>query len=281
MHPFFAPLPNHPPVYFVKLALGVLFVLVTLAGLQGAPRQSRKYIIAAFTFLGGLYYFLEFFWPTHKAGPHAGENFLTPYQDLVANVSSVLQAFAIGLGIISLLQYHSRSIARQRQGWGNSVAFLVSFLAMTVFGLMNQYAPDKPVLGRGVRAHDVFIFLFNGGFSNMDAAMFSIIAFYIASASYRAFRIRSVESTLLMVSALIVMLGSVTFGTFLTSWIAPHAPESFAANFRIERIANWLLTQVNASAQRGILFGLTVGGLAVSLRYWLSLERGAYFDKEL
>ena len=58
-------------------------------------------------------------------------------------------------------------------------------------------------------------------------------------------------------------------------------PSSFAGNFRIERIANWLLTVINASAQRGILFGLTVGGLAVSLRYWLSLERGAYFDKEL
>lgn len=281
MHGFFAPLPTHPAAYYGKLAFGFLFVLAILGALQAAPRPSRKYIIAAFTFIGGLYYLLEFFWPTHKHGPLAGQNFLTPYQDFVANVSAVISTFAVGLGIISLLQFHGRAIGRRRAGWGNSIAFLVSFVAMAVFGLLNAYTPKLAVLGRGVTAHDVYTFLFTGGLNNLDAAMFSIIAFYIASASYRAFRIRSLESTLLMLSALIVMLGSVTFGTALTNWIAPHSPDSFAANFRIENIASWILNVVNSAAQRGILFGLTVGFLAVSLRYWLSLERGAYFDKEL
>ncbi len=283
MHAFFAPyrhLAHHlyPAGYYGKLIGGVAFVLAVLAALQAAPRRSRRYIIAAFTFAGGLFYLLEFFWPAHRRGPMAGQNFLTPFVPLVANIASVLGACAIGLGIFSLLQYHGRSIGRRRAGWGNSVAFLVSFLAMTVFGLLDKYAPTLRVLGRAADAADVYGFLFNGGLNNLDAAMFSIIAFYIASASYRAFRIRSLESTLLMVSALIVMLGSVTFGTALTNWIRP---DSFAGNFRIERIANWLLNIINAAAQRGILFGLTVGGLAVSLRYWLSLERGAYFDKEL
>lgn len=284
MYRFFAPLPTHPPLYFAKLAGGFLFVIAILAALQCAPKRSRKYIIAGFTFLGGLYYFLEFFWPTHKAGPMTGENFLTPYLGFVANVSTVIQTFAIGLGIISLMQYHLRRISRQREGWGNSVALVISFVAMTVFGLLNQYSPHLPIFGKSITSQDIFNFLFNGGYSNMDAAMFSIIAFYIASASYRAFRIRSLESSLLMISALIVMLGSVTFGTALTNWIPVHTSTGtpdFWANLRVERISNWLLTQINSAAQRGILFGLTVGGLAVSLRYWLSLERGTYFDKEL
>ena len=55
-------------------------------------------------------------------GPNAGENWLTPYQPFVANLSTVVGSFAIGLGVISLLQFHSRAIARQRTGWGNSVA---------------------------------------------------------------------------------------------------------------------------------------------------------------
>ena len=72
------------------------------------------------------------------------------------------------------------------------------------------------------------------------------------------------------------------------TWFTHRIPSTLSdgsenpwANLRIENIAQWLLLEVNTAAQRGILFGLTLGLLATSLRYWLSLERGAYFDKEL
>lgn len=276
---FFAAMPHHGPGYFGKLALGVAFVVAVLAALQAAPRQARKGIIALFTFLGGLYYALEFFWPANAKK----ENFLTPYQDLMSNLFSVIGAFSIGVGLISLLSLHARLIARRRAGWGNSVVLIVAFLAMTVFGLLNEYAPTLAVLGPRVTAHDTFQFLFKGGLTNLGAAMFSVLGFYIASAAYRAFRVRSFEAGLLMAAALLVMLGSVGFGTALTSGIPliVNGHENPWANFRIEQIAQWLLMEVNSAANRGILFGLTVGGLATSLRLWLSLERGAYFEKEL
>ena len=272
---FFAPMPGHGPAYFGKLAGGFLFIVAVLAGLQLAPRRSRRGIIAFFTFLAGLYYVAEFFWPATN-----GNNPLTPYQDSVASISTLIGAFAIGVGVISLLQLHTRAVARQRPGWGNSVVLIVMFLLMLVFGLLNDYAPHLRVFGSSVTSTDVFNFLFQGGLTNLGAATFSMIAFYIASAAYRAFRIRSLEATLLMGAALIVMLGSVFFGTVLTNWI-PKSPDNPWSNFRIENIAQWLLMQVNAPAQRGILFGLTVGLLATSLRLWLSLERSAYFDQEL
>lgn len=264
-----------------------MLVFAVLAALQAAPRRSRKVIIAVFTFLGGLYYAAEFFWPASKA---TGENFLTSYQPVVANIASVVGSFAIGLGVISLVQLHTKTIARTRPGWGYSVALMLSFAAMTVFGLMNEYSasttiiPAVPGLWASQNAHGMFRFLFSGGLSNLGSATFSIIAFYIASAAYRAFRIRSLEATLLMTAALIVMLGSVGFGTAITHAIPPTLPDGAEnpwANLRLENVAQWLLLEVNASAQRGILFGLTLGLLATSLRYWLSLERGAYFDKEL
>lgn len=273
-------MPQHGPVYYGKLAFGFVFILGILAALQAAPRQARKGIIAAFTFLGGLYYAAEFFWPADKA---TKANFLTPYQDLMSNLFSVIGAFSIGVGLISLLGLHARLIARRRAGWGNSVVLIVAFLAMTVFGLLNVYAPTLAVLGPRVTAHDMFLFLFRGGLTNLGAAMFSVLGFYIASAAYRAFRVRSFEAGLLMAAALLVMLGSVGFGTLLTHWIplTVNGQENPWANFRIEQIAQWLLMEVNSAAYRGILFGLTIGGLAMSLRLWLSLERGAYFEKEL
>ena len=289
---FFAPLPNHGGAYYGKMALGLLFVFAVLALLQAAPRRARKGIIAFFTFLGGLYFALEFFWPTDSK---TNANPLTPYQDVVASLAAVVGSFAIGLGVFSLLQLHTRTLSRLRPGWGYSVVLLISFLSMFVFGLMNAYSPNVTVIPAvpgawaGQNAHGMFQFLFNGGLSNLGAATFSMIAFYIASAAYRAFRIRSLEATLLMVAALIVMLGSVGFGTAITAGIPlvsgtdtlGHPIENVWSNLRVEKIAQWLLLEVNASAQRGILFGLTLGLLATSLRYWLSLERGAYFDKEL
>jgi len=262
-------------------------MFAVLAALQAAPRRARKGIIAFFTFLGGLYFVTEFFWPASKV---TGGNPLTPYQDVVAGLASVVGSFAIGLGVFSLLQLHSRSIIRQRPGWGYSTALIVSFLAMTIFGLMNEYSatttviPAVPGLWASQNAHGLFQFLFKGGLNNLTSATFSIIAFYIASAAYRAFRIRSVEATLLMIAALIVMLGSVSFGTWFTHTIPmtlANGSENPWASFRIEKIAQWLMLVINTPAQRGILFGLTLGLLATSLRYWLSLERGAYFDKEL
>ncbi len=279
LHNFFLPLPAHSAAYYGKLTFGLLFGFAVLAALQFAPRQARKGMIAFVTFLGGLYYAAEFFLPAHGSPSH---NALTPYQDTVANVSAILISFAIGLGVISLLQLHGRIITRRRDGWGNSVALIVSFLAMTTFGLLNEYAPHSRVLGSRVTSAQVYDFLFTGGFSNLRAATFSIIAFYIASACYRAFRIRSAEAALLMAAGLIVMLGSVTIGTAITNGIQPANTDINPwANLRIEHIAEWLLLEVNGAAQRGILFGLTIGLLAIALRLWLSLERGVYFDREV
>lgn len=284
---FFAPVHGHGGAFYGKLALGLLLMFAVLAALQAAPRRARKGIIAFFTFLGGLYFATEFFWPTN---PATKMNPLTPYQEVVASLAAVVGSFAIGLGVFSLMQLHTRTVARARPGWGYSVVLLASFVSMFVFGLMNAYSPNAtiiPAVGgawASQNAHGMFQLLFKGGLNSLTSATFAMIAFYIASAAYRAFRIRSLEATLLMIAALIVMVGSVSFGTALTAGIHPtlaDGSENPWANLRIERIAQWLLMEINTAAQRGILFGLTLGLLATSLRYWLSLERGAYFDKEL
>ncbi len=284
---FFAPVHGHGGAYYGKLTLGLLLMFAVLAAMQAAPRRARKGIIAFFTFLGGLYFATEFFWPTN---PTTKTNPLTPYQDVVASLAAVVGSCAIGLGVFSLMQLHTRTVARARPGWGYSVVLLVSFVLMFVFGLMNAYSPKTTIIPAvpgawaGQNAHGMFQLLFKGGLNSLTSATFAMIAFYIASAAYRAFRIRSLEATLLMIAALIVMVGSVSFGTAITAGIhstLADGSENPWANLRIERIAQWLLMEINTPAQRGILFGLNLGLLATSLRFWLSLERGAYFDKEL
>lgn len=201
------------------------------------------------------------------------ENFLTPYFKPVSDVSNVLQAFAIGLGIYSLISVHLRNVLMQRSGWGNSVALIAGVVLMAVGHIGQEYAKGGPL-----KALDSL--LYDGLMKNLDATMFSIIAFYIVSAAYRAFRVRSLEATILLVAAALVMLGNVPIGQALTNWI-PDGKTDVLANLRIENIGQWILKRASSPATMAIDFGLGVGGLATALRLWLSLERGSYFEEEL
>jgi hypothetical protein len=108
--------------------------------------------------------------------------------------------------------------------------------------------------------------------------MFSIIGFYIVSAAYRAFRIRSAEATLMLIAAFIVMLGQVPVG----AWITHGLPkEGILGFFRLENLSYWILNGPNMAAQRGISFGIEIGALAMALRIWLGLERGSFFEQEM
>ena len=64
------------------------------------------FFVDHFTFMAGLFFAVEFFWPVATSGPDAGKNFLTPYLKPFSDVTTVLQAFALGVGIYSLLNVH-------------------------------------------------------------------------------------------------------------------------------------------------------------------------------
>lgn len=263
--------PQHGGALYGYIAAAIVVGVIVLIGLSFTPNKLRRPLIVAVTFLAGLFYALEFFLPFAKTDE--GEvNFLTPWNKPFSDITTVLQSFAIGLGVYSLVGLHLKNIARQRAGWGNSVALIVSAIVMTVAHIGKASAPDNQTLKM------VDKFVYDGMLKSLDATMFSIIAFYIVSAAYRAFRIRSLEATIMLVSAGVIMLGQVAIGQALTNWV-PN--EGFSANFRFENLSSWILVKVNTPAIMAINFGLGVGALATALRLWLSLERGSYFEEEL
>ncbi len=264
--------PANGYAWYAYIAGALLISVLAFALMQLIPPRARRYVILAVTFLGGLYYALEFFWPVHPMptpeDPTAMGNFLTPYLLPIGNVTPVIGGFTVGLGVVNLSQIHGKRLFRNGLRAFESLAFFLSMFAMCIINILNQAHPNA--INKNLN-----LFLYDGGLQQLDATMFSIIAFYIVSAAYRAFRIRSLEATLLLVTAVVVMLGQIGVGQWMTSWL-PHT--GFWANFHIEGVRGWILKIPNAAAVRAIAFGLGIGALAMALRIWLGLERGSYFD---
>lgn len=260
----------------VVVGFGLLFALMSV------PPRFRKIIVVGITFVAGLYLSLEFLLPHEGSNPVAGfANGLTRSRPDVANAALIIGSFALLLGTSNLFQLHGKAISRRSPGWGNSLAFFISFSLIFLIGVLkDHFAPrgDAPMSAFDSVLVKLFSVLFNGFVQNLDAAMFSLVAFYIVSAAYRAFRVKSAEAGFMMVTAAIVMLGLVPVGALLTNWL-PH--DGILASLRLERMTLWILTWPNMAVQRAIEFGLSVGYLAMSLRIWLSLERGSFFDRQL
>lgn len=108
--------------------------------------------------------------------------------------------------------------------------------------------------------------MYQGFFVPLSSSMFSLLAFYIAYAAYRSFRVKSVEAAIMMFSAILVILGQIPQGRLISE--------------KLPAIRAWLMENINTPGNRAIYFGAAVAGLAMALRMWLSLERSPFQDRE-
>ncbi len=262
--------PGAPVWMWILAVIGdfALFGTALFLLLKLVPIRHRKTFIAIVTFLAGLIYSLEYFIP---ARPNTDKNFMTDFTDKLDPITTVVFTFAIGLGVINLIRYHGKIITRKHPNRPFSIGFFIAFFALMIAGLVKEYIPTD-------KTDNLYTLLFQGTIVPLGATMFSIVGFYIVSAAYRAFRIRSAEATLMLIAAFIVMLGQVPIGAAMTSFIPTHG---WLSNLRLENMSYWILNNPNMAAWRGISFGIEIGALAMSLRIWLSLERGSFFDQEL
>ncbi|HID92714.1 MAG TPA: hypothetical protein EYP60_01340 [bacterium (Candidatus Stahlbacteria)] len=216
----------------------------------------RQRTIKSITFIAGLYYFLEFVLPSEIAGH---KNYLSDWIVPVGQFFIILWAFAKGLGALNLSITHSRNIRRRKPGWAYSLVFFIAMIAMMVACYLNTYHPTPA-------AKSFYNLLFIRMYMPLGATIFSLLALYMASAAYRAMKVRTLEGAVMMVAAIIIMLGQVPVGLWLTA--------SLPTQLQLPRVASWLLWIANTAAYRAVMFGIAIGAIAMALRVWLSLERG-------
>ena len=102
--------------------------------------------------------------------------------------------------------------------------------------------------------------------------MFALLAFYVASAAFRAFRAKNVEAVLLLLTALIVLIGQ-TKDREITSLFMPAPEAGMPPYIPIADLTEFIRKTFVTAGQRAIMIGVALGVVATSLRILLGLDR--------
>ena len=148
-----------------------------------------------------------------------------------------------------MLRMQFGKIKRRSAGWGYSLISVISLFVMLGLGY------TQTCLESGTFFMKIFEFIY----IPIQATMFSLLAFYIASAAYRAFRARNLMASIVLASAIVVMLGRIPIGES----ISPYLP----------KFASWVMNVPNMAAQRAIMIGLGLGAVSTGIKIVLGIER--------
>ena len=257
----------------------------------------------------------------------------------------IIASFAIFLGALNLLKLQFLKVVKRQSGWQYSVVAIASFFFAFTIGFFmkgaffvgeevyfTQGAAEQAILASGssetVKAVEwgahisteggLFKWMFDNIFTPLSATMFALLAFYVASASYRAFRARNFEATLLLLAGIIIMLGRVPVGSLITPWMVMYllvfVVTIFMANYFKDRkiifgsfvtgllgvtvlginmdwnptepaifflpsLQEWIYTVPNLAGARAIMIGIGLGIIVTSLRYIFGLEKSYIGDQ--
>ena len=178
---------------------------------------------------------------------------------------------------------------------------------------------DQDKLGKHITVKGTFYsWIYDFMFTPLTSTMFALLAFYVASASYRAFRIRNFEATLLLISGIILMLGRVSIAKYYSGWILAYffvilisfifnrfikdrfyqlfcilflfvlvTIYGFISNWAIDQPAflylpdfqDWIMKYPTNAGKRAIMIGVALGIIGTSLRIIFGIDRSFIGEK--
>jgi hypothetical protein len=200
----------------------------------------KQLLPVVITFFVGLFMLTEIFFDA------PGVKLVKEY---VTDFALALVAFTYVLMLVDVTKRELPKLRRRAKhpDWPYSAVMLAGLYVMLGFGIA------------GGKQHPVFKWIFDYVYDPLQSTMFALLAFYIASAAFRAFRARTLEAGILLGAALLVMFGRVPVG----EWVSPV----------FVSIEEWIMNVPNLAAKRAIMLGAAIGAIATALRVILGLER--------
>ena len=132
----------------------------------------------------------------------------------------------------------------------------------------NPLYPDYGLSGHYREIGSPFWWLYEYAFKPLTATMFAMLAFYISSAAFRAFRAKNIEAILLLGTAFIILLGRTFAGVYLTAWLP-----DWMSGLKIENLTVFIMSVFNTAGNRAIMIGIALGVASTSLKVLLGVDR--------
>ena len=174
------------------------------------------------------------------------------FGDQLLQWAAVVAYFATFVGTIDIIIFHLGPLKSREPGrWqysGTLLAVLVISLILGVSGVLT---------GKGT-SYEPFAWIYNAIYVPSNATIYAILVFYIASASYRAFRIRNLQALLLVIVGFIIMFSNTGVGYVIWPGFVP--------------LGNWINAYPVAAAFRPIIIGSGLGVILTGLRALLGRE---------
>jgi hypothetical protein len=213
----------------------------------------KREVPLTITAVVGIVYIFQYFVP-HEP--------VSRFSDWFSDWFGIIQAFAIWLGALNLMKLSLIKVSKRKEDWIYSLVTVISFATIFVVGLF--FSGGASFQEPGTR----FMYIYDNVYDPLSSTMFAILAFFVASASYRAFRARNKEATMLLLAAFFVMLGRVPIGDLVTrEWL------SLPNWLWLSNWADWVMNIPNMAGQRAIMIGIALGIMSTSLRIILGIER--------
>ncbi|MHC4966643.1 MAG: hypothetical protein ACYTGE_17265, partial [Planctomycetota bacterium] len=113
-----------------------------------------------------------------------------------------------------------------------------------------------------------FWWLYEYVFKPLQATTFAMLAFYVASAAFRAFRAKNIEAILLLGTAFVILLGRTFAGVVLTAWLP-----DWLSGLKLENLTVYIMQVFNTAGNRAIMIGIALGIASTSLKVLLGVDR--------
>ncbi len=151
------------------------------------------------------------------------------------------------IGLINLTTVHAKRIRRREHEWYLSVLLFVFLYGMLAIGFVKGPTDS------------IYEWVFSATSVPLGATLMAILMFYIVSACYRAFRAKSFDAAVLLISGVLVLLGNAPIG------------EAIWPGFT--RFSDWIFEVPNVAVTRAMGFGASAGVLLNAVRVMLGIER--------